>query len=211
MATRVPHIFIDGVEHKSTLEKKCTLISMFDAIAYQCPHILQTNNLDTPLDLIRLMLEGKGSHWDVCETTKSLKQSMIEGTAGYGIVFPHTCQYLDINMCAAGLPSFSSRAKHCLSHINDSSHPKILNIHIDGPKHVEFTPFPYVRTKRDQELYETYSDNSRVQIKKFERKKFWEEETKTCDDMFAMGDIDDGGLLWEAFVADMGSDFCDCD
>ena len=184
-----------------TLEKKCTLISMFDALAYQYPRILHKQGVSTPLDLVQLMLEGRGSGWDTCETSKSIKQKMIDGVGGYSMIFLATCYHLKINMCGKWLP-ISCRAKETLSNISDVSRPMLLNICEDGPHHVEFFPFPYVRTKRDQELYELYSEKSHVQIKEYEHKKWLEEEFKAREDWMAM-DMGWGDEVYEACQADL--------
>lgn len=153
-----------------TLENKCTLISMFDALAYQYPQTLQTHHLNTPLDLVQLMLEGKASDWGQNGFLYNIKESFVNNKHGHPAIYPFICYTLKINMCVDEIPDLSN-TKYYLANICPTR-PKVLNICSEGNHHVEFHPFPHVRTKKDQELYERYSKNSREQIKKFEFDKF---------------------------------------
>ena len=96
----------------------------------------------------------------------------------------------------------SCRAKKKLSNVSDVSRPMLLNVCEDGPHHVEFFPFPYVRTKRDQELYEKYSERSRIQIKKYEQRKYIEEEMRATENVLNM-DMEWGDELYEACMKDL--------
>lgn len=174
-----------------TLENKCTLISMFDALAFQYPQILQTHDLNTPLDFVQFMLEGEASGWGLNNKTKNglftynIKKSFVTNQSGHPAIYPFICWALDINMCVDEIPNLSN-TKDYLANICPATRPKVLNICSEGKNHVEFHPFPYVRTKKDQELYEMYSSNSREQIKKFEMDKFAREESKAFNDLMTI-------------------------
>lgn len=185
----------------ATLENKCTLISMFDALAYQYPYILHIHDVSTPLELVQLMLEGKASKWDLWDMSKKIKQRMIDGGDGCSLVFLVTCYYFNINMCGKRMP-LTRTAKEKLSTLTRASRPMLLNICEDGPQHVEFFPFSYVRTKRDQELYEKYSESSRIQIKEYEHKKYIEEEMRASENWLNV-DMGWGDELYQAGMKDL--------
>lgn len=140
---------------------------MFDALAYQYPTILQKHELETPLDLVLLMLEGKASQWGEEENLADVQKTMIQnGSSPHStVVWLFTCAYLKINMCAKYVGAVDT-VIDTLANINESG-PTLLNICDKGINHVEFLPFPYVRNKIEQDLYEKYSANSRDQMKKF--------------------------------------------
>ena len=184
-----------------TLEKKCTLISMFDALAYQYPCILYEHGLNTPLDLVQLMLEGKASDWGQHEFTHNKKKQFLSNESGHPVIYPFVCLYLKINMCVDGIPNLAN-TRTFLRGICSSSRPTVLNICEDGPNHVEFHPFPYVRTKRDQRLYEMYSENSRKQIKEYEHRKWMDEEFRATEWIMAEDDPW-AEKIYEAFLEDL--------
>ena len=84
-------------------------------------------------------------------------------------------------MCVDRIPNLT-HAKDYMRRICPSS-ITVLNICSEGKNHVEFHPFPYVRTKENQELYEMYSENSRKEIKQFEFKKMADEEYRATMDL----------------------------
>ncbi len=177
-----------------TLENKCTLISMFDALAFQHPKILKKHDINTPLDLVQLMLEGKSSDWGLNNKTErglftyNIKEKFVAGTAGHPVIYTFLCWYLKINMCVNEIPNLAN-TKDYMNRISPPSSPNVLNICSEGKHHVEFHPFPYVRTKENQELYEMYSENSREQIKKFEFKQFADEEYRATMDIMTLSRI----------------------
>ena len=165
-----------------TLENKCTLISMFDALAFQYPDVLKNRNINTPFELVQVMLEGEGSGWGLKnDWVTSHKQRFISNGSGHPVIYPPLCCYLGINMCVDRIPNLT-HAKDYMRRICPSN-ITVLNICSEGKNHVEFHPFPYVRTKENQELYEMYSENSRKEIKQFEFKKMADEEYRATMDL----------------------------
>jgi len=175
----------------TTLKNKCTLVSIFDALAYQYPTILQKHDLDTPLDLVQLMLEGKASDWDNGDFLSNVKTIMVKnGSSPHStVVWLYTCAYLKINMCARYAGAVD-RVVDTLATINEKG-PTLLNICDHGTNHVEFIPFPYVRNKVEQDLYEKYSANSHDQIKKFKEKDSIGEQSITLVDFISDDDFED--------------------
>ena len=170
-----------------TLENKCTLISMFDALAFQYPNVLKNKNINTPLDLVQVMLEGEGSNWGLKnDWVTSHKKRFKSNEGGHPVIYPFLCCFLEINMCVDRIPNLT-HTKDYMSSICPSSQT-VLNICSEGENHVEFHPFPYVRTRENQELYELYSKNSQEQIKKFEWKKIVDEEHRATMDLINMDD-----------------------
>lgn len=151
-----------------TLENKCTLVALFDALAYQHPSIPHKHNINSPLDLVRCMLEGEGSNWDVNDKLTKLKNDMINGIPHPNSTFIWfcACKYLRINMCVP-----DEKCNEVLCTVSPTA-PTIYGIRDAGHKHVAFKPFPYVRIKRDQELFQHMNKNSQKEMQE-QRERYW--------------------------------------
>ena len=128
-----------------TLKDKCTIVAMFNAIAYQYPTILQEHDIHTPLCLVKLMLEGEASHWDTGDFLSKVKTTMVNNgrSPHCTVVWFFACTYLHINMCAKYVGAVP-KVVNTLANVNANG-PTLLNICDHGTDHVEFVPFPYVR------------------------------------------------------------------
>jgi len=145
-----------------TLTNKCLFVSLFDAVAYQHPALLQRVGISTPMELVHSILSLEWS-----PLLREIKECFLkdEGHPHNSVVYMYMCKYLGINICSDCI-DFHPKVKHALANFS-STFPTIFNITVEGTNHVEFEPFPYVRTKEDQRLYEIYSENARVQRQGF--------------------------------------------
>ena len=195
------------------LKNKCIFISIFNAMAYQYPSMLKSRGINSPLDLVKTMLFGEGSSWkNDCEWWADVHENTVSGRIGKKgngnqILFPITCSFLKTNYSFDQSP-LSDNVKTFLriKFKHNEFYPRLLNIClVHGGTHAEFQPFPFVRTKDNQELYELYSKRSKQQIEAFEREDLYQEEVKAKEqfDLLCMGSDSDDDVFFEAFMQDM--------
>jgi hypothetical protein len=146
-----------------TLKNKCLFVSVFDAVAYQHPALLQQSGISTPMNLVHTILSLE---WP--PLLREIKECFLKDKPHphNSIVLVCVCKYLGINICS-GCIDVHPRVKHDLANISNTF-PTIFNItDFGGTNHVEFEPFPYVRTREDLQLYETLAYAARVQRQGF--------------------------------------------
>ena len=177
-----------------TLDKKCTIVSFADALAYQYPHKLKEIGVFSPLQFVKLILSDAFKKFKELQILpdrmlNDIRTKFMGTNSGQGhpFIWPIMCYYMgiDIFTCtydiviSCKVPSRQREAEVCFQNILKRiprSENKLYNIQSVRLDHVEFIPFATVQTKEAQNYYEQYHQNSAKELAAQAKQNVVEEE-----------------------------------